>query len=107
MLIFTTQEQILLCIYDAGSRAGTPALFPDGGVVLVPDELGSQHLIDHPGAAGKIGFRAAAHKAHGGQHCLAHLLVSFFLLYGQFFLYLWDWHLILYVRQGMMTEQKH
>lgn len=30
-----------------------------------------------------------------------------FLLYGQFFLYLWDWHLILYVRQGMMTEQKH
>ena len=22
-------------------------------------------------------------------------------------LYLWDWHLILYVRQGMMTEQKH
>lgn len=58
-----------------GAFPGTPALFPDGGVVLVPDELGPQHLIDHPGAAGEIGFRAAAHKAHGGQHCLAHLLV--------------------------------
>lgn len=55
--------------------SGDARPFPDGGVVLVPDELGSQHLIDHPGAAGKIGFRAAAHKAHGGQHCLAHLLV--------------------------------
>ena len=29
MLIFTTQEQILLCIYDAGSRAGTLAQLRD------------------------------------------------------------------------------
>ena len=29
MLIFTTQGQILLCIYDAGSRAGTLAQLRD------------------------------------------------------------------------------
>lgn len=29
MLIFTTQEQILLCIYDAGSRVGTLAQLRD------------------------------------------------------------------------------
>ena len=56
---------------ELGKKAKT---FMDQGL-LVPDELGPQHLIDHPGAAGEIGFRAAAHKAHGGQPCLAHLLV--------------------------------